>query len=388
MSIFNKPIDRQGTSCYKYDLRRTVFGTDEVVPLWVADMDFEVSETITHAIQERMKHPIYGYTIRANSLNNAVADWLENMHHWQIKKNWLLYSPGVVPSIAYCIQAFSSPGDKIIIQPPVYHPFHSSIEENGRRIAYNPLIIKEGRYAIDFDHLEKITDEWTKMILFCSPHNPGGTVWKREELEQLAEFCVRKNIIIVADEIHSDLIYPNETHVPISTLSEAVSNITITLNAPSKTFNIAGLGASFIVCKNESLRNALKNVIQRNHASMINIFGLTAMEAAYSTGLPWLSELKGYLLNNRDFISSYLAQNIPALEFMIPEATFLFWINFNSLGLTPDQSKKMLIEKAKLGLNDGRMFGKGGEGWHRLNFGCSREVLENAMNSLNKALHE
>lgn len=241
---------------------------------------------------------------------------------------------------------------------------------------------------MDFDKLEKDIDEWTRMIFLCSPHNPGGTVWKKQELERLADICERKNIIVVADEIHSDLVYEPHKHIPFSTINERIAKFTITLNAPSKTFNIAGLGASFIICSNDNLRDELKRTIQRNHAGMINILGLTAMEAAYTHGHFWVSELKKYLLTNRDRLESMLKQDVPNLEYMIPEATFLFWLNFSSLGMSADVSKKLLIEKAKLGFNDGRMFGPGGDGWHRLNFGTPFANVENAIKSIKRALDE
>jgi cystathionine beta-lyase len=385
---FDKRVNRENTDCYQYDLRKKYFGTDDVIPMWVADMDFKAPEFITAAMKKRLDHGIYGYSFRPASFYESVIKWLKTRHRWKIKKEWIEFSPGIVPALNLAVLAFTSPGDKIIVQPPIYFPFFSAIKNHGRIVVNNQLRLRDGRYYMDYKDLESKIDSRVKMMILCSPHNPTGNVWTRKELEELAEISLRNNIIILSDEIHCDLVFSGHRHIPTASLGKDIAGNTMTLIAPSKTFNLAGLSTSVVISSNKKLLSRFSEVLDHVHVGSGNIFGDIATEAAYNSGHEWLKQLMDYLQGNLDFAVNYLSRNIPLIKPVIPEATYLLWLDCRKLGMNSRQLKKFLIEKAKLGLSDGPAFGKGGSGFQRMNIGCPREKLKMALHRLNKAIHE
>lgn len=381
MYDFDKIVPREGTANVKYDLRESYFGNADVLPMWVADMDFETPIFIQKAVQERAAHPIYGYTYRTDNYFQSIIKWFGRRYNWAIEKDWILYSPGVVPAFNFALQAYTQPGDKIIVQPPVYFPFFSAIKNNNRIQLDNELIISEGRYRIDFEDLrEKAKD--AKMIFLCSPHNPTGRCWSHEELTELANICLENDVLILSDEIHSDLILPGFKHLPTASLSEEIAQKTITCVAPSKTFNIAGLATSNVIIKNEELRNQFSEAIEKVHVAGGNLFGTLALEAGYSEGDQWLDELVVYLEQNYTLLKNAISSDFPLLDVFPLEATYLAWIDFRKTGLSDDEIKERLIFKAGLGLSHGPIFGKGGEGFQRMNLGAPRKLIEEAISRL------
>jgi cystathionine beta-lyase len=384
---FDEIIDRKGFSAYKTDLCLARFGTDDLLPLWVADMDFRTPDFIMNAIKERANHEIMGYTIRRRDFFTPIIDWLNKRHNWAIKREWLGFFSGVVPAIALTVNRFTQEGDAIIVQTPIYPPFMDVVNKNKRKLVCNELVLKNGIYEIDFALFEKqIIENEVKLFIFCSPHNPGGRVWTKEELITLANICQKHNVLVVSDEIHADLALPHYKHIPFASVSDAARENSITLMAPSKTFNMPGLMSSSYIIPNKTIRNNFENMMEKLDNGGGNIFAYAATTAAYTKGEEWLEQLINYLQGNIDYVDNFLKTNIPQLKAMIPQASFLIWIDFRGLGLSDDEIKKLLIEKAKLGLNDGPSFGPGGEGFSRINIACSRKILEEAMNKLKKAI--
>lgn len=384
---FDKTIDRTTSNAVKYDLRKAYFGKADVIPLWVADMDFASPECIRNAVTERAKHEIYGYSLKPEGYNASIQKWLSKNHAWEIPKSSISFSPGVVPGLVLSIMAFTNPGDKIIVQTPVYFPFFISIEENEREMVINPLKETDGYYEMDFEDLKSKIDSKTKMILLSSPHNPVGRVWKKEELEELVDICVANDILIVSDEIHSDLVFAPHKHIPIATVSEKAKQQTLTFMAPSKTFNIAGLSSSFVIIENEKLLKKYNAILDSFHLFLGNIFGTIATEAAYNHGKEWLEQMLEYTEENIDFVSSFFKKNIPQLHFIKPEGTYLLWIDFKALGMTDAELKEFLVHKAGIGLNSGNIFGENGSGFMRMNVACPRALLEKALNQLKDAVN-
>ncbi len=383
---FDEIIDRTNSNSVKYDLRKTIFKTDDVIPMWVADMDIKTPDFIINAIKERLDHEILGYTFRGEEFNNSVVSWMKKRHNWEIKNNWISFSPGVVPAINMSVLAFTDPGDKIIVQPPVYFPFFSAIKDNKRIMLENQLKYEKGTYTFDFENLESLIDDKVKMIILSSPHNPVGRVWTKTELEKLAKICIETNILILSDEIHSDLVFDGYKHIPLASLSNIISDITITCVAPSKTFNIAGLSSSAVIISNEKLLDKYNKMLDTLHLNMGNIFGLIALKAAYNDGEEWLDQLMQYLAGNVSFVKSFLENNMPDIKLVNPESTYLLWLDFSKLGLSNKELNKILINKAKVGLSDGRVFGKGGEGFQRMNIACPKSIVEKAMLRIKNAL--
>jgi cystathionine beta-lyase len=380
---FDKKIDRAGTEALKLEFRKNVFGSEEVLPLWVADMDFAVPEAVSQAICERAKHPIYGYTSRGDTFFSAIAGWLKRQHNWETEPGWIEYTPGVVPTLVLAVQAFTKPGDKVVIQPPVYPPFFNVIKDHEREVVENPLVNTPEGYQMDFDHLEQVVaDPAVKLMLFCHPHNPVGRVWERAELERLGEICLRHKVLVVSDEIHADLTLNGYVHLPMASLSRELAANTITCMAPSKTFNIAGLNTSYIVVPNRELMVSMKEQIQAFHLFTGNMFGAVALEAAYKYGGSWLEQLKVYIQGNIDLVLSFLAKEMPEVKAHRPQATYLMWLDFSAWKMAPSALKKFIIEEARLGLNDGPAFGTRGEGFQRLNVASSREVIMKALTQL------
>jgi cystathionine beta-lyase len=384
---FDKIIPRQGTGSRKWDALDTVFGSEEVLPLWIADMDFASPEAVTAAIIERAQHPIYAYNIQEQSLYQAFSEWVKRHHAWEIEKDWILLAPGVVPSIILSIFALSEPGDGIIIQPPVYPPFFASIKDNGREVVENPLICSNGRYEIDFDDLEqKLANPQNKLLLFCSPHNPVGRVWNREELVRVYELCQTYKVDVLADEIHCDLVYKDHKHTVFASLGTPVCQQSVTFMAASKTFNIAGLNFSFIVVPCKRRRALIDGWLTKLHIRRNNLFGGLATEAAYRQGDAWLAALLAYLEENADTLSEFVQTRLPEVKVVRAEGTYLAWLDFRTYFKQAKELENFLVQKAKVGLNSGKNFGIQGEGFARINFATQRSVLLEALTRIEKAL--
>lgn len=381
---FDREIPREGTGSLKYDGRAGYFGTEDVLPLWVADMDFAVPEAVTRALVARAAHPIYGYTLPSESLFDALIAWMKHRHGWEIQREWILLAPGVVPSLNAVVMALTQPDEGVLVQPPVYFPFFSASTKTGRRLVQNPLQLKHGRYTIDFAHLEACAAEASLMLL-CSPHNPAGRVWNVDELEQILEIARRHNLTILSDEIHADLVYPEYRHHPLATLSDDPSNI-VTAIAPSKTFNIPGLGLSALIIPDSARSAAISRIFDMVHMSAANPFSLVAFETAYRKGEAWLDNLLIYLSQTRDEVTAYLASELPQIRLIQPEGTYLLWLDCRGLGISDVQLNKFLIEQAKVGLSPGHIFGAGGQGFMRLNIGAPRKVVMSALHRIRQAL--
>ncbi|WP_026895805.1 MalY/PatB family protein [Clostridiisalibacter paucivorans] len=383
---FDKGIDRRNTNSIKWDFVSKYYGTDNVLPMWVADMDFPAPEPVKNAIKRRAEHGAYGYTDMAESFYDSIIGWMNRRHQWNIKKDWIVYTPGVVPAVNMAIMAYTNPGDKVIIQSPVYFPFFEAVKSNERELIDNQLVLKNGRYEMDFENLEKNIDEKTKLLILCSPHNPVGRVWSKEELLRLGEICIKNNIIIVSDEIHSDIIYGDNRHLPLGSLSDELLNNTITCMAPSKTFNVAGLAASAIIIPDKVLRTKFKDIINRVHIGMANTFGAVALEACYNHGEEWLEELLNYLQENVLYVEKFIEKNIPEIGVKKPEGTYLMWLDFKKLGFNAKQLKEFMIKEAKVALNDGITFGPGGEGFQRMNIACPRSTIKEGLERIERAV--
>ncbi|MFW5821253.1 MAG: MalY/PatB family protein [Bacteroidota bacterium] len=381
---FDKITRRENTNSVKYDLREEYFGKADVLPMWVADMDFETPGFIRSAIIKRAMHPIYGYTVRKDSFFDSIISWMKKMHDWKVEKDWISFSPGIVPALNMCILAFTKPGDKIMIQPPVYFPFFRAVKDHGRILTENVLLYKNGKYEIDFADFEKKAKDLSAFIL-CHPHNPVGRVWNYEELKKIVSICKKNNVLILSDEIHSDLILPGNRHIPLLNIAGA-EDISISMYAPSKTFNLAGLSTSFLIIPDKNLKLKYDRVIDNLHMGMGNIFGNVALEAAYDHGEEWLEQLLDYIQENIDYLRDFLKNRIPEVKCIEPEATYLVWLDFNSLGMDDRELKDFIIHKAGLGLNHGPVFGKGGEGFQRINVASPRELLKKALLKLEEAI--
>jgi cystathionine beta-lyase len=382
---FDRIIDRRGTYSYKYDGLKKVFGREDVLPMWVADMDFAVPPAVQEAIRRRAEHPIYGYTFRPEEYYLSIVDWIGRRHGWQVKREWISYSPGIVPALNMVVQGFTQPGDGVILQSPVYHPFFWAIDLNHRRLVNNRLVEKDGYYTFDFDDLEVKAKE-AKLLLLSNPHNPVGRSWDEEELRRLGEICVENDVLIVSDEIHADLTLPGHHHVPLASLSEEIAAHTITCMAPSKTFNLAGLSTSSVIISDEKIRTRFKEVVESLHIGGGNLFGIEASIAAYNHGEPWLDALLQYLSDNIVYVRDLLTQEMPQLTLSQVEATYLLWLDFRRTGMDAEGLRKFMLEEAKVGGNDGAMYGPGGEGFFRLNVACPRVIVGEAFERIYKAL--
>jgi cystathionine beta-lyase len=384
---FDAAIPRENTNCVKFDLRKAYFGHEDVIPMWVADMDFAVPPFVQEAVSKRAGHPVYGYSIIPESYQHAVIDWQLRRYGWEVKKDWLLFSPGVVTGLNVIVQALTDPGDKIIVQPPVYFPFFSCVENNGRKLVLNQLLENDGVYSIDFDDLETKMKDGAKMLILCNPHNPVSRCWTRAELEWIGAKSLEHGVLVVSDEIHCDLVFEPHQHIPMATLSEEIANNSITCIAPSKTFNLAGLYSSSIIIQNDSLRRRFRLAEEKVHLSA-NLFGIVAAEAAYRQGDEWLRQLMDYLRGNVSVVKGYLEAEMPEITVSPVEATYMLWLDFRKLGIPAPELKKRLIEKAGLGFVEGPVFGPGGEGFQRLNVGCPRSTLEKALGRFHKILDD
>lgn len=385
---FNEIIDRKGTDSLKYDFAVERGLPKDVLPLWVADMDFPVEDHIKEALIKAAEHAIFGYSDTKDDYFEVLSSWYERRFFWKVKKEWLVKTPGVVFAIAMAIQALTKENEAIIIQEPVYYPFSSTIRANNRKLVINNLVLKKDKYHIDFvDFEKKIVENNVKLFILCSPHNPVGRVWTREELQKLANICLKHKVYIFSDEIHSDLVYEKDTHTIFANLGKDVEDSCIVATAPSKTFNIAGLQVSNIWIANEKMRDAFKEAIDRAGYSQLNNMGLIATKAAYKYGEEWLEELKIYLKSNIDFVREFLKDKLPNIKLMEPEGTYLLWLDCRELGLSEKERQGLIQNKAKLWLDTGTMFGKAGAGFERINIACPRKTLEEAMNRLKEAIN-
>ena len=383
---FDHPIPRAGSGALKYDARQTIFGRADVQPMWVADMDFAAPEAVTRALQARASHPVYGYSQCPESLYEVLISWLAQRHGWQVERDWIMLCPGVVPSLNATVLALTQPGDAVVVQSPVYFPFFSAATATGRRLVENPLQLENGRYRIDFDHLEQCARDGARLLLLCSPHNPVGRVWRADELDTLAGIAQRYGMVILADEIHSDLIYPGQRHTPLATRPGMVE-LTITAVAPSKTFNIPGLGLSVLVVPDPAQRKALAKAFDTLHVSTSNPFSLVAFEAAYREGEEWLEALLIYLQGTRDATAAYLAEQLPEIGLIAPEGTYLLWLDCRKLGLDDRALQRFFVEQAGLGLSPGTLFGSGGSGFMRMNIGTPRGNVMAALGRVREAIN-
>jgi len=385
---FETIIDRTSKNSVKWTLMKRMTGLDDLIPLWVADMDFTAPPEVVDALKERAAHPIYGYTVPTEGYHNGLINWMDKRHGWSgVEKEWILYTPGVVAGFSIAIQAYSQPGDKVVIQPPVYYPFKRQILGTGRQVVENPLKIVDGYYEMDFEDLADKIDDRTKMIILCSPHNPVSRVWKREELEKLVEICEEKDILIISDEIHNDLILGEIKHTPTATISEGALQRTVTLVAPSKTFNLAGLTNANAIIPNKKLREAFRSQASKGSGHG-NIFGMVAQDAAYNKGEAWLEELLTYLRGNLKYLKEFIDEKIPGLKLYPLEGTYLAWVDCTSLGMNDEELNEFMLKKAKLWLDEGTLFGTGGSMFMRINLACPRSLLKRALVNLETAVNE
>lgn len=392
---FDIEIPRQGTGSAKWefifqdgqpvhhDRCNPKYGDERLLPLWVADMDFRCPPAVIEALVKRAEHGIFGYTSPTDSYFEAVIDWAKRRYNWEIKQEWFSIMPGVVPAINLMIQTFTDPGDKIIIQRPVYHPFIHAIENNKRQLVSNSLVYKDGRYEMDFDDLaDKAADPEAKMLILCSPHNPIGRVWTKEELTKLGRICIDNDVLIIADEIHCDLIYSGVTFTSFASISDEFAQHSITCIAPSKTFNLAGLKTSNILFPNPELLAQFEEKMETLWIKGGNCFGLVAAEAGYRYGEDWLEAVMEYVEANYHFMNDYLKTHLPELKLVKPEGTYLVWLDCNALNLSAEERKEMIMENAKVYLDEGEMFGPEGNGFERFNLACPRSILAEALDRI------
>lgn len=384
---FDKPTERRGTHCVKHDGLKENYGRDDLLPLWVADMDFETPDFVIDAMKRRLEHPVLGYTMEYDGYWQSITDWLARRHDWHVEREWLRYIPGIVKGIGMVINALTRTGDKIIIQPPVYHPFRIVPESNGREVVCNPLKpTDDGGYEMDFDGLESMIDDRCKVLILANPHNPVGIVWDRATLCRLADIAAAHGIIVISDEIHCDMALYGNRHIPFASVSDAAARCSITFGAPSKTFNIAGIVSSYAVVPDPALRERFFSWLAASEFDMATIFAMTATEAAFNEGDEWRRQMLRYVEGNVDFVDDFLRRNIPEVHAVKPQASFLVWIDFSELGLPHDRLVDMLVNDARLAMNDGAMFGHGGEQHMRMNVGTQRSVVAEAMNRLKAAV--
>lgn len=389
MYDFDKIVDRTGSGDLKHEVLAERYGRADLLPLWVADMDFETPEFITDALRRRLEHSLFGYTVEPKDYWPTVQKWIKDHHGWDVKREWLSYIPGIVKGIGMVINVFTKPDEKVIIQPPVYHPFRLTPEGNGREVVYNPLKENsDGSYSMDFDNLEEVADDKCKVLILSNPHNPAGIVWEKDTLARLAEFCYDHNILVISDEIHCDMALWGNTHVPFATASDKAAQCSITFGAPSKTFNIAGIVSSYSIIPNDEIRNRFYTWLAANELNEAPMFSPIATIAAFKNGEQWRKAMLHYVEQNIIFMEEYCKTHLPKIKPLRPEASFLVWLDCRALGLNHEQLIDLFVNKAHLALNDGEMFGKGGAGFMRVNVGTPRPILTKALEQLTKAVAE
>ena len=380
---FDKIIERRGTGAVKTDALKKVYGKEDLIPLWVADMEFETPDFIIEAIRKRLDHPVFGYTVMPEGYWETVKTWIEDHHGWKTKTEWMTFIPGIVKGIGMVINALLEKEDKVIIQPPVYHPFRLIPQKNGREVVFNPLKeLPDGSYEMDFENLEAVCDPKCKLLILSNPHNPAGIVWSRETLIKLADFCHSHGITVISDEIHCDMALFGNRHIPFASVSEKAAECSITFGAPSKTFNIAGIVSSYAIVPDEGLREKFFKWLEASEMSAAHIFAPIATMAAFKHGENWRQQMLRYLECNIRFVEEYCLKNIPQIRPLRPQASFLVWLDCRKLGLSHEELTDLFVNKAGLALNDGEMFNPGGEGFMRLNIGTPRDILKEAMDKL------
>jgi cystathionine beta-lyase len=383
---FDKIISRENTNSVKFDGRQQYFGTADVSPLWVADMDFDVPECVTHALRERINHPVFGYTLYPESIYQSIIEWFQRRHQWTIEREWIVFAPGVVPSLFAAAQAFAKEGEGVIVQSPVYFPFFSAVMTNNRKLINNPLREVDDCYEMDFEHLEHCAQQGAKLLMLCTPHNPVGRVWSEAELQQVLDISRRYDLTILSDDIHCDLIYSGVKHTMLGRLAQPGDKI-ITTIAPNKSFNIPGLGLSALVIPNATERNAMKHMFESLHVGNYNPLSIVAFEAAYREGDVWLDALMHYLENTRDFAADFIVREIPQIKLIKPEATYLLWLDCRRLGMNDAQLRDFFVRECKIGMNPGAVFGEGGNGFMRMNIGTQQARVAHALNNIQQAVH-
>ena len=386
---FDKIIDRRHSDSFKWNGMKLVFKRTDLLPLWVADMDFETPDFVMEALSERLKHPVLGYTLDPKDYWPAVADWIESHHEWKVKREWLTYIPGIVKGIGMVVNVFTKPDEKVIIQPPVYHPFRLTPEGNHREVVFNPLKKRsDGLYDMDFDNLAEVCDDKCRLLILCNPHNPGGVVWSKETLQCLAHFCVEHHLIVISDEIHCDMPLFGHKHYIFPSVSDEAAQCSITFGAPTKTFNVAGVVSSYAIVPNEGIRKTFYDWLEANEQNEANLFAPIVTVAAFRKGEPWRKEMIHYVEENVEYVIDYCKKYIPQIHAIRPEASFLVWLDCSGLKLNHDELLHLFMDEAKLALNDGEMFGIGGEGHMRLNVGCPRSILKQALEQLKAAMNQ
>ena len=380
---FDKIIDRTNTESVKYDLRKSIFGKEDIIPMWVADMDFPTADFIREAIIERAKTDVYGYTFREDAYFESIVNWLKRHHQWETKIEWMSFTPGIVNAFNLAVMGLTNENDEIIIQPPVYHPFFYAVNNHNRKLVLNPLIDTDDGYIMNFDLLEQQA-KTAKMLILSNPHNPVGRVWKKEELMRLGEICLRNNVLVFSDEIHCDLVMPGFKHIPFASLSGDFAQNSITAHAASKTFNIAGLATSTVIIPNEGLRKRYTDFVHSTEADMGNVFGKIATKVAMEKGDEWHSQLINYIKGNIDYAVDFIRKEMPKVRIHKPEATYMIWMNFSDYGISDEELNRKMVFEAELGLNAGHIFGKEGDCCMRMNLACPRSVVEIAMQNLKK----
>ena len=379
---FDKIIDRSGSGDLKHEVLKERYGRSDLLPLWVADMDFETPQFITDALRQRLDHSLFGYTVVPDELWTSIIQWIRDHHQWEVKREWLTYIPGIVKGIGMAINVFVKEDEKVIIQPPVYHPFRLTPEGNGRKVVYNPLKEVNGTYEMDFEQLAEVVDDKCRLLILSNPHNPAGVCWPKETLQRLAHFCFEHNIIVISDEIHADMALFGNKHIPFASVSDEAAQISITFGAPSKTFNIAGIVSSYAIVPNDSLRRRFYTWLEANELNDPPLFSPIATIAAYTQGEDYRQQMLRYIEDNIRFVENYCREHLPKIKPWRPQASFLVWLDCRDLGLSHDALVDLFVNRAHLALNDGAMFGIGGSGFMRLNVGAPRSVLRQALNQL------
>ncbi len=398
-NLFDVEIDRRGTNSVKWEFNQKpndptsveptdrFFGPDRMLPMWVADMDFRCPEPVIQALVERAQRGVFGYTVPTDAFYQSVVSWMRRRHRWEIDPEWICTAPGVVPALHMLVRTFVSQGDGVVIQRPVYFPFFGAIEHNRAVLVNNPLLYENDKYRMDWDNLARaVSDPSVKLAILCSPHNPVGRVWSKDELIRFGETCIKHNVLVISDEIHGDLTYPGNSFTPFATISRDFAQHSIICTAPSKTFNIAGLQTSCIIIPNDDLRARFAETLASNGFFGVGTFGMVALQAAYDHGEPWLTQLLDYLQGNLDYLLTYVAEHIPAIHVVRPQGTYLVWLDCRKLGLEKKQLERLMREQAKVYLDEGYIFGPEGEGFERINIACPRHLLAEALERIKRAV--
>ena len=381
---FDEIIDRSGTESVKWDAVSERWGRNDLLPMWVADMDFRTPSFVMNALRKRLEHEVLGYTFACEEWYTSIINWLQSRHGWKVKREELTFMPGIVRGLAFAIQCFTEKGDKVMVMPPVYHPFFLVTEKNKREVVYSPLVLRDGQYYIDFDRFRKDI-QGCKLLILSNPHNPGGRVWTREELEQIAEICYESKTLVISDEIHADLTLPPYQHITFALVSEKARQNSLVFMSPSKAFNMPGLASSYCIIENKEICRCFQEYMEASELSEGHLFAYLSVAAAYSNGTEWLDQVLAYIQSNIDFTDAFLSEYIPNIKMIRPQASYLVFLDCRTLGLNQKELVDLFVDGAHLALNDGTMFGKEGEGFMRLNVACPRSVLEKALKQLKKA---